>query len=179
LARQDRARNTPKLFLEDLLEQSGLDDLIGPAGYTSGSGVISALTKKPVHVSVIDELGRQLKAAAAKGMQHKADAITSIMEVFGRQDGTLRQAGYSTNTMKSAEAEKLEKVIKRPKPDPRRHVYTIRVPPSYRGWRCVFRAAQPLYYCALRNRRPDVSGKAQVGHIRSSGSLGQGTRTRT
>jgi hypothetical protein len=63
---------------------------------------------------VIDELGRQLKAAAAKGMQHKADAITSIMEVFGRQDGTLRQAGYSTNTMKSAEAEKLEKVIKRP-----------------------------------------------------------------
>jgi hypothetical protein len=49
---------------------------------------------------VIDELGRQLKAAAAKGMQHKADAITSIMEVFGRQDGTLRQAGYSTNTMK-------------------------------------------------------------------------------
>jgi hypothetical protein len=63
---------------------------------------------------VIDELGRQLKAAAAKGMQHKADAITSIMEVFGRQDGTLRQAGYATNTMKSAEAEKLEKVIKRP-----------------------------------------------------------------
>jgi hypothetical protein len=103
-----------KTVLEDLLEQSGLDDLIGPAGYTSGSGVISALTKKPVHVSVIDELGRQLKAAAAKGMQHKADAITSIMEVFGRQDGTLRQAGYSTNTMKSSEAEKLEKVIKRP-----------------------------------------------------------------
>jgi hypothetical protein len=65
-------------------------------------------------LAVIDELGRQLKAAAAKGMQHKADAITSIMEVFGRQDGTLRQAGYSTNTMKSAEAEKLEKVIKRP-----------------------------------------------------------------
>jgi hypothetical protein len=65
-------------------------------------------------LAVIDELGRQLKAAAAKGMQHKADAITSIMEVFGRQDGTLRQAGYATNTMKSSEAEKLEKVIKRP-----------------------------------------------------------------
>jgi len=47
-------------------------------------------------------------------MQHKADGITAIMEVFGRQDGTLRQQGYATNTMKSAEAEKLEKVIKRP-----------------------------------------------------------------
>jgi hypothetical protein len=75
---------------------------------------MSTLTKKPTHVSVVDELGRQLKAAAAKGMQHKADALTSIMECFGRQDGTLRQQGYATNTMKSSEAEKLEKVVKRP-----------------------------------------------------------------
>ena len=103
-----------KTVLESLLEEAGLEELIGPAGYTSGSGVLSTLTKKPTHVSVIDELGRQLQAAAAKGMQHKADGITAIMEVFGRQDGTLRQQGYATNTMKSAEAEKLEKVIKRP-----------------------------------------------------------------
>tara|TARA_R110002096_G_scaffold32145_6_gene93656 strand:- start:894 stop:3182 length:2289 start_codon:yes stop_codon:yes gene_type:complete len=103
-----------KTVLEDLLEEAGLEELIGPAGYTSGAGVISTLTKKPTHVSVIDELGRMLKAAAAKGMQHKADGITAIMEVFGRQDGTLRQQGYATNTMKSSEAEKLEKVIKRP-----------------------------------------------------------------
>ena len=103
-----------KTVLENLLEEADLEELIGPAGYTSGSGVVSTLTKKPTHVSVIDELGRQLQAAAAKGMQHKADGITAIMEVFGRQDGTLRQQGYATNTMKSAEAEKLEKVIKRP-----------------------------------------------------------------
>ena len=103
-----------KTVLEELLEEAGLDDLIGPAGYTSGAGVMSTLTKKPTHVSVVDELGRQLKAAAAKGMQHKADALTSIMECFGRQDGTLRQQGYATNTMKSSEAEKLEKVVKRP-----------------------------------------------------------------
>ena len=103
-----------KTVLEELLEEAGLDELIGPAGYTSGAGVMSTLTKKPTHVSVVDELGRQLKAAAAKGMQHKADALTSIMECFGRQDGTLRQQGYATNTMKSSEAEKLEKVVKRP-----------------------------------------------------------------
>ena len=103
-----------KTVLEELLEASGLDDLIGPAGYTSGAGVLSTLTKKPTHVSVVDELGRQLKAAAAKGMQHKADALTSIMECFGRQDGTLRQQGYATNTMKSSEAAKLETVVKRP-----------------------------------------------------------------
>jgi len=103
-----------KTVLEELLEEAGLDELIGPAGYTSGAGVMSTLTNKPTHVSVIDELGRQLKAAAAKGMQHKADALTSIMECFGRQDGTLRQQGYATNTMKSSEAEKLEKVVKRP-----------------------------------------------------------------
>ena len=103
-----------KTVLEELLEQANLEELIGPAGYTSGAGVLSTLTKKPTHVSVIDELGRQLKAAAAKGMQHKADALTAIMECFGRQDGTLRQQGYATNTMKSSEAEKLESVIKRP-----------------------------------------------------------------
>ena len=103
-----------KTVLEELLEEAGLDELIGPAGYTSGAGVLSTLTKKPTHVSVVDELGRQLKAAAASGMQHKQDSITLIMECFGRQDGTLRQAGYATNTMKSSEAEKLEKVIKRP-----------------------------------------------------------------
>ena len=103
-----------KTVLEELLEQAGLEDLIGPAGYTSAAGVISTLTKKPTHVSVVDELGRQLKSAAARGMQHKADALTTIMECFGRQDGTLRQQGYATNTMKSSEAEKLEKVVKRP-----------------------------------------------------------------
>jgi hypothetical protein len=103
-----------KTVLEELLEASGLDELIGPAGYTSAAGVISTLTKKPTHVSVVDELGRQLKSAAAKGNQHKADALTSIMECFGRQDGTLRQQGYATNTMKSSEAAKLESVVKRP-----------------------------------------------------------------
>jgi len=103
-----------KTVLEELLEEAGLEELIGPAGYTSSAGVLSALTNKPTHVSVIDELGRQLKAAAAKGNQHKQDSITSIMEVFGRTDGTLRQAGYATNTMKSSEAAKLESVVKRP-----------------------------------------------------------------
>jgi len=103
-----------KTVLEQYLEQAGLQELIGPAGYTSGAGVMSTLIKKPVHVSVVDELGRQLKAAAAKGMQHKADALTSIMECFGRQDGTLRPSGYSTMTLKASEADKLEKVVKRP-----------------------------------------------------------------
>ena len=103
-----------KTVLERLLEEAGLDDLIGPAGYTSGAGVMSTLTKKPVHVSVIDEMGRMLKSAAATGMQHKADALTSIMEAFGRTDGVMRQQGYATNTMKASEAEKLEKVVRRP-----------------------------------------------------------------
>jgi hypothetical protein len=103
-----------KTVLERLLDEAGLEDLIGPAGYTSGAGVMSTLIKKPVHVSVIDEMGRLLKSAAATGMQHKADALTSIMECFGRTDGVMRQAGYATNTMKASEAEKLEKVVRRP-----------------------------------------------------------------
>ena len=82
--RQDRGKEHSKTVLERLLEEAGLDELIGPAGYTSGAGVMSTLTK-PVHVSVIDEMGRMLKSAAATGMQHKADALTSIMEAFGVQ----------------------------------------------------------------------------------------------
>ena len=118
--------------MEELLEQAGLDELIGPAGYTSAAGVISTLTKKPTHVSVVDELGRQLKSAAARGMQHKADALTTIMECFGRQDGTLRQQGYATNTMKSSEAEAGEG-SQASKPDTGGHVHAVRVSASYRG----------------------------------------------
>ncbi|MDA8859973.1 YfjI family protein [Paracoccaceae bacterium] len=72
---------------------------------------MSTLISKPVHVAVVDELGRQLKAASASGMQHKADALTSIMEAFGRTDGVMRQQGYATSTLKKSEAEKLEKVV--------------------------------------------------------------------
>ena len=58
-----------KFALEKMLESSGLDHLIGPSGYTSASGVFSALVQQPCHVAVVDELGRVLQSAQAQGNQ--------------------------------------------------------------------------------------------------------------
>lgn len=103
-----------KKVIENLLEQAQLGHLIGPAGYTSASGVFSALMTQPSHVTVMDELGKVLKSASARGNQHKADGLTTIMEVFGRQDGTLRPQGFSKMGMKKQDADEFDKVIKRP-----------------------------------------------------------------
>ena len=103
-----------KKVIENLLEQAELSNLIGPAGYTSTSGVFSALIHQPVHVTVMDELGKALKSASARGNQHKADSLTSIMEIFGRQDGTLRPQGFSKMGRTQQEAAEFDKVVKRP-----------------------------------------------------------------
>lgn len=103
-----------KTVIEAILDEAQLGHLIGPSGYTSAPGVMSTLIKQPTHISIIDELGRMLKSASANGNHHKADSITAIMEVFGRQDGTLRPQGYATQTAKKDIVEALEKVVRRP-----------------------------------------------------------------
>lgn len=92
-----------KRTIEVCLEKSGLSDLIGPNGYTSGAGVLSSLIRKPTHLCVQDEQGRALEAARNSGNSHKHDAMTVIMEVFGRVDGTLHSQGYSTMTLSKSE----------------------------------------------------------------------------
>lgn len=104
----------PKTVIENILDAAGLGEMIGPSGYTSSSGVFSTLIAQPIHVAVIDELGRELRSASAKGNQHKMDAITSIMEVFGRQDGTLRPRGFSKIGMSAQQAAEFDKVVRRP-----------------------------------------------------------------
>jgi hypothetical protein len=103
-----------KTVLEAILDHAGLGYLVGPSGYTSSSGLFSAMLAQPTHVAVIDELGRNLKSASNKNNQHKADSITSIMEVFGRQDGTLRPQGFSKMGMSKQQADEFDKVVKRP-----------------------------------------------------------------
>lgn len=103
-----------KTVIEAMLDAASLGNLIGPSGYTSASGVFSALLSRPTHVAVIDELGRALKSAANRNMQHKADSLTAIMEAFGRQDGALRPQGYATLGLTKEQQESFEKVIRRP-----------------------------------------------------------------
>lgn len=103
-----------KTALEMMMEAAGIDHMIGPSGYTSASGVFSALVTQPTHIGVIDELGRVLQSSQASGMQHKADAQTILMEVFGRQTSTLRPQGYSKMGLNKSQAQELDKVVKSP-----------------------------------------------------------------
>jgi len=100
--------------IEALLEAAGLIHLRGPNGYTSAPGVLSAMYDKPAHIAIIDEFGAMLTSAAARGNQHKKDALTMIMEAFGRQMQSLRNVGYATLTLTKAQKEALDVSVARP-----------------------------------------------------------------
>ncbi len=104
-----------KWALEHLLDACGLAKLIGPAGYTSDSGVLSSLHRQPAHLAVIDEFGKVLEAASVKHGARAASTLRALMEVWGRCDGTLRPQGYSTFGMSGQDADRLaEKSIVNP-----------------------------------------------------------------
>jgi hypothetical protein len=103
-----------KTVIEKLLEASGLDRLIGPAGYASASGVISSLIDQPCHIAVIDELGRVLQSTKKAGNSHKSDAQTIMMEAFGRQDSILRGHGMSKFGLRKQDAKELDRFVRSP-----------------------------------------------------------------
>lgn len=103
-----------KTVLEKMLDEAQLDNLIGPSGYTSSSGVFSALTTQPNHLTIIDELGRVLGSSNATGNHHKADAQTIIMEIFGRQSSALRPQGYSKMGANKTQSDNMDKIIRSP-----------------------------------------------------------------
>lgn len=100
--------------IEDVLDHSGKIELRGPNGYTSATGVLSALLSKPAHVAVIDEFGSMLQSAGAKGNQHKKDALVMMMEAFGRQTKTIRNLSYATINMTESQRKSMEVEVRRP-----------------------------------------------------------------
>jgi len=100
--------------VEDALEAAGAMHLRGPSGYTSSSGVLSTLNDQPAHIAVIDEFGSMLASASAKGNQHKKDALTMLMEAWGRQIKTLRNVGYSTMMATESQKKALQVEVKSP-----------------------------------------------------------------
>jgi hypothetical protein len=94
-----------KRVIENLLLEAGLDSLIGPSGYTSSGGVLTALIERPCHISIIDELGRLLESINHAANSNKVDAQTTLMETFGRLDGIIRAQGYSSMTLTKQQRE--------------------------------------------------------------------------
>ncbi len=97
-----------KWALEHLLEACSLPQLIGPGGYTSDSGVLSALHRQPSHLGIIDEFGKVLEAASIKGAARPQSTMRMLMEVWARSDGAVRPQGYSTFGMSAADAARSE-----------------------------------------------------------------------
>lgn len=114
VAKTGTGKEHANTVIEDVLEASGLIHLRGPNGYTSASGVLSALKDRPCHITVIDEFGSYLQSAAAKGNQHRADAMVMLMEAFGRQTKTLRNLGYATLSLNDSQKKAMQVEIKCP-----------------------------------------------------------------
>lgn len=104
-----------KWAVETLLEACELHHLIGPASYTSSAGVLSALHDQPSHITVIDEFGKELEQASVKGNARAQSTMKSLIEVWGRCDGTMRPQGYSTVGMSASDAAKIkERSVRNP-----------------------------------------------------------------
>ena len=104
-----------KWALETLLDACDMSNLIGPASYTSGAGLMSSLHDQPSHVTVIDEFGKELEQASVKGNARAQGTMKSLIECWGRCDGVMRPQGYSTVGMSAKEAESIkQRTIRNP-----------------------------------------------------------------
>ena len=117
-----------KWALEHLLEACSLPHLIGPGGYTSDSGLLSALHRQPSHLGIIDEFGKVLEAASIKGAARPQSTMRMLMEVWARADGAVRPQGYSTFGLSATEAQRSEQRTIR---NPALSLMTMTTPDSF------------------------------------------------
>lgn len=115
IAKSGTGKEEAKHTIEKILTAAGARRLLGGSSYSSGNAVFSALLKKPQHLTIIDEFGRYLEAASAGRDNFKADALTQLMEAFGRVHGDMATPQFSTMTLSAAAASNHEpKIIARP-----------------------------------------------------------------
>lgn len=115
IGKSSSGKEHAKHAIEDALEQSDLGHLIGPASYTSDSGLLSSLMSQPSHITVIDEFGKVLEQASVKNNSRAQSTLRALMEVWGRCHGTLRAQGYSTFGLTAKEAESLnDRIVRNP-----------------------------------------------------------------
>lgn len=96
VAKSGTGKEYGKKAIEKILDAAGLDDLIGGSGYTSPGAVYSELRDRPTHITIVDEFGKYLQACSATGNSQLKEAVTTLIESFGRLDGTLRPRAYSS-----------------------------------------------------------------------------------
>jgi hypothetical protein len=95
VAKSSSGKEHIKTVVERVLFEAELSEYIGPPGYTSAGAVSTWLYKKPNHISMIDEFGRMLQSTNKSGNSNQMDAITELMQIYGRQMGVHMPRGYS------------------------------------------------------------------------------------
>lgn len=115
VAKSGTGKEEAKTTIERVLAAAGARRLLGPSSYSSGNAVFSALLKKPAHIAIVDEFGKYLEAASSTRDSFKQDALTQLMEAFGRVHGDMTTPQFSTMTLGASAASNHEpKVIVRP-----------------------------------------------------------------
>lgn len=115
LAKSGTGKEHIKRCIDDVLDEAQLSELVGQGGYASGPAVISSLLQQPTHISVVDEMGLLLESNRASQNAHGATAMATLMEVFGRADGTMRPKAYQTMFLTDQQQQDLSsKVVRRP-----------------------------------------------------------------
>jgi len=110
VAKSGTGKEYGKKAVEKVLEAAGLGDLIGGSGYTSPGAVFSELRDRPTHICIIDEFGKYLQACQASGNSQLQEAVTVLIEAFGRLEGVLRPRAYSTMGLTEKQREGVERM---------------------------------------------------------------------
>lgn len=115
VAKSGTGKEEAKTTIERILTAANARRLIAGSSYSSGNAVFSALLRKPQHLTIIDEFGKYLEAASSTRDSFRADALTQLMEAFGRLHGDMATPQFSTMTLSpKAQADHEPRVIARP-----------------------------------------------------------------
>jgi hypothetical protein len=98
VAKSSAGKEHIKTVVENILAESGCDALIGPGGYTSGGAVMTWLRRKPNHVAIMDELGRDLEAVGKDTNSNTMTMLTALMKIYSKQMSVYSGIGYSDRT---------------------------------------------------------------------------------
>jgi hypothetical protein len=115
VAKSASGKEHPAAVIGQCLDAAQWPELMGRSGYASDSAVFSALWLQPAHITIIDEIGALLGNNQDEGAHYSRAAVTSLVEAWGRLNGTMRPKAYSMTGLNAQQVgEQLKRVVHRP-----------------------------------------------------------------
>lgn len=105
-------KNYVKNGIQQFLSQANLTELLGNAGSTSSGAVFTQLVKKPCHIQIIDEIGKQLQTARKQSNGMMAEAFSTLVECYSSTTDMIIPKGYSNmGAVSNGTAKTMEDII--------------------------------------------------------------------